>query len=65
MEDEERRLGDWLSSWPHRDAHAVRPGLNTAVRVEFMHGPPYTHTGGKHLLHMSFSLRFCTAAIYQ
>ena len=39
MADEERRLGDWLSSWPHKDAHAdccVRPGLNIAVRVELM-----------------------------
>jgi hypothetical protein len=39
MADEERRLGDWLSSWPHKDAHAdccVRPGPNIAVRVEFM-----------------------------
>ena len=38
MADEERRLGDWLSSWAHKDAHGccVRPGLNTAVRVEFM-----------------------------
>jgi hypothetical protein len=38
MADEERRLGDWLSSWAHKDAHAVfAPGstrVNTAVRVE-------------------------------
>ena len=28
MIDEERRLGDWLSSWAHKDAHAVcAPGL--------------------------------------
>eukprot|EP00966_Prymnesium_polylepis_P101012 2339209-Prymnesium_polylepis.1 len=28
MADEERRLGDWLSSWAHKDAHAVcAPGL--------------------------------------
>ena len=45
MAAEERRLGDWLSSWPHKDAHAVcavrppRGGLDTAVRVEFI-GPP-------------------------
>mgnify|MGYP007078101371 CR=1 FL=1 len=36
MADEERWLGDWLSSWAHKDAHAVRPGLDMAVRVEFM-----------------------------
>ena len=28
--DEERRLGDWLSSWAHKDAHAVcAPGLTS------------------------------------
>ena len=41
MADEERRLGDWLSLWAHKDAHAVcAPGLtpraDTAVRVECM-----------------------------
>ena len=40
MAGEERRLGGWLSSWAHKDAHAVcycvRPGLNTAGRFEFM-----------------------------
>jgi hypothetical protein len=38
MAAEERRLGDWLSSWAHKDAHAVcAPGLTSRlVRVEFM-----------------------------
>jgi hypothetical protein len=47
MGAEERRLGEWLSSWPHKDAleveHmlcAVRVYCNTAVRVED-NGPPY------------------------
>ena len=41
MAGEERSLGDWLSSWAHKDAHAVcapslRVRLNTALRVELM-----------------------------
>ena len=38
MAGEERRLGDWLSSWAHKDAYAVcAPGLTPRLlRVEFM-----------------------------
>ena len=51
MKIEERRLGDWFGGCLLRGTHAyqccVPPMLNTAVRVEFIHGPPGTLTGGK------------------
>ena len=39
MAAEERRLGEWLSSWAHKDAHAVcGPGLTPRDDAPPVHG---------------------------
>ena len=57
MAAEERRLGDWLSSWAHKDGHAVcAPGLTS--RLGLSPWPACTLTGGK-----CYTRPFCYAFV--
>ena len=52
MADEERRLGDWLSLWAHKDAHAVcAPGLTPRLGLSSW---PAMYTHRREMLHMIF-----------
>jgi hypothetical protein len=53
MAAEERRLGDWLSSWAHNDAHAVcGPGLTPQLGLSSW---PAMYPNMREMLHMTFS----------
>ena len=58
MAIEERKLGDWLSSWPHKDTHAVcGPGLTTRLELSSW---PVMYPHRREMLHMA---AFCYAFV--
>ena len=61
MAGEERRLGDWLSSWAHKDAHAVcAPGLTPRLGLSSW---PAMYPHRQEMKQMKLLTRFCTGLL--
>ena len=62
MAVEERRLGDWLFSWPHKDAHVVcGPGLTSRLGLSSWPAR-YPHT--REMKHVKIMKRISCACFY-